>query len=107
MTMNEYDGLKVMLDEATEAGPSESVPSGLYPGPKTFHAVVTGSGSVAAGVDIEASNDNENWLRLGTITLSGTDVDSDGFPSSAAWAYHRANLISLTAGNKVSVRMAA
>ena len=57
---------------------------------RTFQATVTGTGTVSATVVIEGSNDNSNFLEIGTIVLSGTASDSDGFASNAPWAYVRA-----------------
>lgn len=67
----------------------------------TFHAVVSGTGAVTAIVNIEVSNDGSNWLStpMGTITLSGTDNNSDGFTSAAPWKYVRANVTSISGTN--------
>lgn len=72
----------------------------------TFQATVAGSGSVGATIQIEGSNDGATAAatELGTITLSGTNSDSDGFASDAAWAFVRAIVTSYTAGT-VTVRM--
>ena len=58
----------------------------------TFQATVVGTGAVAATVTLECSNDGVNWCAtaLGTITLSGTTTNSDGFTTSAPWPYVRA-----------------
>lgn len=73
-------------------------------GEKTFQATVTGSGSVSATVLIQVSNDPDNlgWVTLGTITLSGTTTDTDGFASQAGWSYYRAN-VSAISGTSASV----
>ena len=62
----------------------------------TFQATVSGTGSVSATVQIEVSNDNTNWLVLGTITLSGTTSASDGFASTANWRYVRSNCTAIS-----------
>jgi hypothetical protein len=104
----EYDGVATLLEEATETRAGESVPTLLFPGAKTFQATVVGTGAVTAEVKIEASNDDENWLVLGTITLTGSGSASDGFASAAAWAHHRANLTAVTGTEAaVTVKMAA
>lgn len=104
----EYDGIATLLDAVTSTGVGTSIPSRLYPGAKSFQATVLGSGAVTAEVDIEVSNDDEHWMVLGTISLSGTAVDTDGFASSAAWAFHRANLTAITGtGANVTVKMGA
>jgi hypothetical protein len=64
----------------------------------TFQATVTGTGAVAATVDIEATNQVDangaptNWCEtsLGTITLSGTTSSTDGFTTTAPWKWVRA-----------------
>lgn len=65
----------------------------------SFQAIVTGTGAVTATVTIEYSNDGVNPLDTvgGTITLSGTTTDSDGFISqNASWKYVRAHLTAVT-----------
>ena len=51
----------------------------------TFQATVVGTGAVTATVTIEVSNDNTYWCAtpMGTITLSGTTSNSDGFTTTA------------------------
>jgi hypothetical protein len=70
-----------------------------------FQATVTGTGAVSATVTIEYSNDGINALTSvgGTITLSGTTVNSDGFTSNTPWKFVRANVTAITAGNIVNV----
>jgi len=70
-----------------------------------YQATVQGSGSVSATVIIEVSNDRVGWITDGTATLvlSGTDVASAGFVSTATWAYSRARLTSISASSSVSV----
>lgn len=50
-----------------------------------------------ATVDIEVSNDNKNWVVMGTISLSGNG-DTDGFAASAAWKLSRANVTAISDG---------
>lgn len=104
----DYDGIATLLDAATTTGAGLSVFSRLFPGPKTFQAVVEGEGAVSATVLIECSNDDEHWMELGSIALTGTASDTDGFESSAAWAYHRANVTAISGtGAAVTVKMGA
>jgi len=80
---------------ASQTGTAAALPSGR----NTFQAVANGSsGAYTATVTIKVSNDNTNWLTLGTITLSGTatTASSDGFASDAPWAYVRADVASFT-----------
>jgi hypothetical protein len=73
----------------------------------TFQATVSGTGAVTATVAIEFSNDGVNALSTvaGTITLSGTTVDSDGFTTtSAPWKYARA-VVSAISGTSATVQV--
>ena len=75
---------------------------------RAFQAVVTGTGAVSATVLIEASNNRENYMTLGTITLSGTTAAADGFVSVAPWEYVRANVTAISGtGATVVVTMGA
>jgi len=74
----------------------------------TFQAVVTGSGTVAATVVIDCSNDisgpgntPQYWCTttLGTITLSGTTSASDGFTTSAPWKFVRVRVTAISGTN--------
>ena len=69
-----------------------------------FQAVIQGTGAVSATVTIEGSNDGTFWngTVLGTITLTGTTSDADGFAIVAPYKYVRAVLASLT-GTAASV----
>lgn len=93
-----------MLKSATAPAVGDRI-SG-QPKDRTFQATVSGTGAVTASVVIEASNDANGWLSAGTITLSGTDLASDGFPSTTMWSHVRARLVSVTGvGAKVDVTM--
>ena len=63
---------------------------------RVFQATVSGTGAVSATVNVEVSNDNTNWLVLGTITLSGTTSASDGFAAGAPWPYTRARVTAIS-----------
>lgn len=63
---------------------------------RAYQATVSGTGAVTATVVIEVSLDGSNWLTLGTITLSGTTSATDGFASSAPWAYVRSRVSAIT-----------
>lgn len=56
----------------------------------TFQATVTGTGTVSVTVNIQASLDGNNWISLGTISLSGTTTATDGFVSLGEWTCYRA-----------------
>ncbi len=71
-----------------------------------IQATVTGTGSVAATVVIEVSNDGVNAVATpaGTIILSGTTSSSDGFVMDAAWKFVRAR-ISAISGTAATVNV--
>lgn len=64
----------------------------------TFQADgATTSGSGAATIKIQVSNNGTNWIDLSTITLTlATTSSSDGFAAFAAWAYVRANVTEIS-----------
>lgn len=75
---------------------------------RTFQAKgSTTSGAGAATVIAEGSNDNVNWITLGTITLTlGVAETSDGFASDARWAHLRGRVSAISGtGAKVSLFM--
>ncbi len=63
---------------------------------RTFQATETGTGTVSATVEVQASDDGVGWVTLGTITLSGTSPATDGFASSAAWQEVRGNVTAIS-----------
>jgi hypothetical protein len=72
----------------------------------SYQATVTGTGSISATVIIDVSNDGINAINtpLGTIVLSGTTTDSDGFTSNAPWKFVRARISAISGtGATVSV----
>ena len=88
-------GESVVIANAIGAtGAQTAVTSGGVFG--TFQATNNASGTDTV-VDIEVSNDNVQWIVMGTITLSGNN-DTDGFASSASWKYTRANVTAWNAG---------
>ena len=64
----------------------------------TIQAIVVGTGAVTATIVIDVSNDSTNWCStvLGTITLSGTTSNSDGFTTDAPWKYMRARVTAIS-----------
>lgn len=68
---------------------------------KTCQASGTVTASTGAtAVDIQGSNDNVNWVKLGTITLVlGTSSVTDGFVIAANWKYVRNNVVSISGTN--------
>lgn len=76
----------------TATGTVESTPNAL----RTYQATVVGTGTVTATVIIEGTNDQITYLPIGTITLTGTTSNSDGFASSAPWASVRARITAIS-----------
>ena len=75
---------------------------------RTFQADgTTSAGAGAATILIQVSNDNSNWITMGTITLTlATTSSSDGFTSDAPWRYVRANVSAISGTDaSVNVRM--
>lgn len=63
---------------------------------RNFMAKVSGSGSVSATVLVEVSNNGSDFFDLGTITLSGTTSDSDGFIADDVWQYVRGRITAIS-----------
>jgi hypothetical protein len=99
--------MATLLNNATSVGAGAPYRAS---GPnRSFQAVVSGTGAVSATVVVEGSNDvdasanPQNWLLLGTITLSGTNSATDGFPSNTNWMFVRMR-ISAISGTNAAVR---
>ncbi|MCB0072850.1 MAG: hypothetical protein KDE20_15370 [Caldilineaceae bacterium] len=73
-----------------------------------IQATVVGTGAVTATIVIEASNDGTYALAtvIGTITLSGTTSDSDGFTTDAPWKFIRARITAIS-GTSATVNVTA
>lgn len=103
-----YIGATTLLNgvTATGAGGSFEIDRRIKESAKaTYQATVTGTGAVSATVKVQVSNDDSNWIDLGTITLSGTTSDTDGFSSDAPWAYRRGNVTAIS-GTGAAVTLA-
>lgn len=85
-----------ILNAATATGASGS--HTIDTANTTYQAAgTTSAGSGAATVVIEVSDNGDDWLTLGTITLTlGTTSTSDGFASAATWAFARANVTAIS-----------
>ena len=76
----------------------------------TFQAVgITSAGAGSATIDVEVSNDGDNWEVAGTITLTlSTTSSSDGFASNAPWKFVQGNVTAISGTDAtVSLYMAA
>lgn len=97
-----------LLNAATATGSGESHEP--RDAKRTFQATgFTTAGVGAVDVRIEASNDNSNFLEIGSITLVlSTTAATDGFLSDAAWRHIRARVASISGtGASVTVWMGA
>lgn len=67
----------------------------------------TSSGSGAATVLIEVSNDSTHFMTVGTISLTlGTSATQDGFVMEGSWAFVRASVTAISGtGAAVTVTM--
>lgn len=101
----------VLNKTQTVTGPGQIVPmtaqanGGWYnPPTQTFQAVVTGTGSVSATVQLNGSNDGVNWTAIGSgITItSGTSPQNGAQVSNTTYQYYQANITALT-GTSASV----
>ncbi|TXG77634.1 hypothetical protein E6Q11_02575 [Candidatus Dojkabacteria bacterium] len=97
--------LNTLLSAVTGTG-AGSAAGKAQNGMKTFQATVTGTGAVTATVLVEVSNNNVDFITLGTITLSGTTSSTDGFASEAPWAWYRGN-VSAISGTGAAVTLIA
>lgn len=86
-----------MLDAVitTGAGAEFKLPES---GITTFQAHgTTSAGAGAATIVIQVSNDDDNWITAGTITLTlGTSATSDGFAFAGNWGSARANVTAIS-----------
>ena len=92
LNKSEIDPYTILVASATGAGDSKE-PDIASTG-WTFQATMGTAGTTTATVDIEVSNDEVQWIVMGTITLNGVS-DTDGYASSASWAFVRANVKAL------------
>lgn len=83
-------GAATILQTTTVAAIGTSVSA--TGGRLSCQAVATGDGTLTATVLIQVSNNNVDFLTLGTITLSGTTPQQDGFATDVPWAYIRSNV---------------
>lgn len=99
-----------LLRGATATGAGIRIDASELPSNRTFQLDgTTSSGSGAATVNVEVSNDGANFVRIGTISLTlGTASTNDGFQTDAAWSYVRGNVVSISGtGAAISLNMGA
>lgn len=90
-----------LVNAATVAGTSS--PYALARGPFSCQATVTttstGASAVIAGLTtVQVSNDNSQWLALGTLTSTGSGTASDAFGCVVPYSFTRFVVTSLTTG---------
>jgi len=98
-----------LLSAATTTGASTKV--GVEAPLRAYYANgTTSAGSGSATIKIEGTNVtaptlDDEWVTLGTITLTlGTTVTADGFVSQAPWRWIRANVTAIS-GTGASVNV--
>jgi len=98
-----------IFSDVTATGSSSTDYSGYLDNrpDRTFQAFGnTTAGAGAATVLVEGSNDNSNWITLGTISLTlGTAVVTDGYSSTnSPWKHIRGRISAISGtGAKVSL----
>lgn len=93
-----------LLNAVTSTGAGTSYPKvNIFTSFQAYGTTSAGSGS--ADIKIQVSNDDSNWIDLGTISLTlGTTATTDGFASEAPWRYVRGNVDSIS-GTDASVTL--
>lgn len=95
-----------MCSAATTVAACSAVNAKTFPPLRTFQAYgTTSAGAGAATILVQGSNDNSNWVTLGTITLTlATTVSNDGFVAFSPWPWIRGN-VSAISGTGASVNL--
>ncbi len=91
--------MSLLLDAATEAAVGGATASACSK--RSIQAVLSGSGSVDAVVEVQGSNDGVNYETLATISLSGTDSDHDACVLDSPWEWIQAELTSINGTDAV------
>ena len=105
-TVESVNDITYLMNGKTSTGDGEIFT--VHPLNRTIDAKVVGTGAVTATVIIYVSNTgaSNDWIVAGTITLSGTTSDVDGFTMRAKWGYMKANVSSISGtGAAVTVTM--
>lgn len=95
-------GISTLISGATATGVPTTIPKlADIHSLRTFQASgTTSAGAGASVILVQVSNNNSDWITLGTITLTlGTSSTSDGFASNAPWPYVRGNVSSISGTN--------
>lgn len=86
---------RILFTNTNATGDSFVCKRGPYFLQANVEATIVGTGSVSASVLIEGSITGNNWVTLGTISLSGTTTATDGMVTTA-WPFVRATSSSVT-----------
>jgi trimeric autotransporter adhesin len=83
-----------MFDPIVIHGSGVGAPVAIDPAldSRTFNARLAGSGELSATVTFQGSDDDRIWNDLGSVTLSGTDSDSDSLTVTSTAAKVRASV---------------
>jgi hypothetical protein len=109
-TLDEQQAVTKLLSAATATGAGDAYAVRNRQAKRVFKAKgATSSGTGAATVVIQASLTGDEWLTVGTITLSlATASSADGFACDAAWPLYRANMTAVSGtGAAVTALMGA
>ena len=93
---------------ASQTGPVQNIQTlKILQHNRTFQATgQTTTSTGAAVINVEVSNDNSNWILMGSISLTlGTTTTTDGFVAQANWTYIRGKVSSITSGVGASVNL--
>jgi len=95
-----------LLNAVTVTGAGASVNIAGKGNVRTYQGVLVGTGTYTASVDLLASIDGVNFVKLTTLALSNT-TPTVGYTSTDAWAYVQANVTAITGtGTAVTVTQA-
>lgn len=92
-------GITIILSASSVTGKSNTF--FIIPNKKTFQATVRGTGNITAVVNILASLSPqiETFFILKTLSLSGVNIDSEGFITDTPWKYFVIDVLSITGTN--------
>jgi hypothetical protein len=84
---------------ATGASAAAEIAAGFHSYQATG-AVTASTGAATINIEVSNTAATNEWIVLGTITLTlGTTTTTDGFSSIAAWKYCRANVTAISGTN--------
>lgn len=77
----------------------------IIPNQKVFQVTLRGNGNIAAEVNILTSlfPEIDTFFILKTLSLSGVNVDTEGFVSDTPWMYFVIDVLSITGNANINV----